>query len=86
MTISMAGLLRAQESMETLHAARNGSTQKRARKRERRPLRLPEEVWDGVQEVTTELQLAFPLRYVSMNAVLEFLIGAGIETITEEKP
>ena len=85
MGISMEGLFKAQEAMDTLHAARNGSTRRRARARERRPLRLPEEAWNSVAEVTTELQLAFPLRYVSMNAVLEFLISVGIDTITEEK-
>ena len=80
--MTMEGLLRAQDS-EILDAARNGSNGKRGRTRTRKPIRLPVDVWEEIDQVTTNLQAAFPLRYVTRNSVLEFLIQEGLEVITE---
>ena len=71
----MAALLRAQE-FPNLDA-----TQKRARDRKRKPLRLPEETWDDVESLARQLQSAFPNRYVTLNSTIEFLIAEGLSSV-----
>jgi len=84
--MTMEGLLKAQDS-EILDAARNGSNGKRGRTRTRKPIRLPVDAWEAIDQVTTNLQAAFPLRYVTRNSVLEFLLREGLEVITgSEQP
>ena len=71
----MAALLMAQE-FATLCA-----TQVKARERKRKPLRLPPETWEKITNLASQLQSAFPNRYVTVNSTLEFIIDQGLKSI-----
>ncbi len=77
----MAALMRAQE-FPNLDA-----TQKSARERFRKPLRLPQATWDAVENLAKHLQSAFPSRYVTLNSTVEFLISEGLSNVlTDDTP
>jgi len=75
----MAALLMAQE-FDNLCAS-----QKSARERKRKPLRLPPETWQKITKLAAQLQSAFPNRYVTVNSTIEFIIDQGLkEILTDE--
>ena len=78
---TMAALMRAQEFPNLC------ATQKSARERKRKPLRLPDSTWDAVEDLAKHLQSAFPSRYVTLNSTVEFLIAEGLSTVlTNDTP
>ena len=82
MKLSARGILKA-EGSSFLNSARNGTT--KARQRRRRPLRLPEELWEKIDGVADELGIVFPNRFISSNSTIEFLIEEGLSSITSSK-
>jgi len=66
-----------------LDAARNGLTG--ARQRLRKPLRLPPQTWEKIQELTDALKSYFPNRYITVNSTLEFLVNKGLHDLTDEE-
>jgi len=71
----MEAILRAQQA-DYLDSARNGNTG--AREVVRKPLRIPEELWDDIGALATQLQAVFGDRYVTLNSTLEFLVREGL--------
>ena len=79
--LTTRGILKAERS-PFLNPARNGTTMSRHRKR--RPLRLPPDLWNRIDQVAKELALAFPSEFISSNSTIEFLIQEGLTGITGE--
>jgi len=71
----MAALLMAQEFSHLC------ASQKSARERKRKPLRLPPETWEKITHLASQLQSAFPNRYVTVNSTIEFIIDQGMNAI-----
>lgn len=72
-------LLRASDATY-LDAARNGHTGGRARVR--KPLRLPPLLWDRINALATQLQQAFPERYITTTSTVEFLLEEALLLVT----
>lgn len=77
----MEAILRAQQA-KYLDSARNGNTG--AREVIRKPLRMPEELWDSIGALASQLQAVFPDRYVTLNSTVEFLVREGMRAITAD--
>ena len=72
-------LLRASEATY-LDAARNGHTG--GRMRVRKPMRLPPEMWDRINSLASQLQQAFPERYITLTSTVEFLLEEALLLVT----
>lgn len=61
------------------------ASQKSARQRKRRPLRLPPKSWDKIEKLAAQLQSAFPNRYITINSTIEFILDQGLKAILTEE-
>lgn len=86
MKITKETLIRAKDSEVTDSAYRGGGVKGTGRgERKRKPLRLPEDLWNQIAELQAQLQRAFPQRYVTLNSTIEFLLRSSISDFTREE-